>query len=234
MTVDFKTPGGLKIRLNARYFFCRLIGLSTQEMYHISDEAMCNNEDMVFCVSQVESRCQFYALVRWIISMFFLFFCYDYTVAEYLFITVGACLIADFYTLISPKISKFLFSKIIFFIEHIIYTLLWKIWFIPALILIVTSVIMKNYIFILYYVGACAIYFIIENIIDFITRKCRGFGRDELRAFNVFYENLRIRESLKDFILDYSLKTSAYMDYLKDEHMRNFDEKYKINTQERG
>lgn len=126
--INFKTPTGLKIRLNHRYFFCQL----TKPDRCYTDEEIVNNDTMYNATANIESMfliptmlVQVFALVAIVFKLSIPVFCIS-SVALFLFGCIWRCSKQDF-----------LLSTILLFFATL-YKTLWCVWYIALIILIFT------------------------------------------------------------------------------------------------
>lgn len=189
----FKTPSGLKIRLNHRYFFYQLI----KPDRHYTDEEIVNNDTMYNATANIEST---FLIPTMLVQVFVLFaiifnlsipvFCVS-SVALFLFGCIWRCSKQDF-----------LLSTILLFFATL-YKILWVAWYIA---LIVLAFILKSTYLIIPYIAVrciCFVFELLQNVlITNITRKKYGvpFNDTEICAFRLFHRLSKSSLKLSDYI----------------------------------
>ena len=222
--LNFKTPSGLKIRLNHRYFFCQLI---KPDRYY-TDEEIVNNDTMYNAIANIESvfliptmLIQVFALFAIIFKLSIPVFCVS-SVALFLFGCIWRCSKQDF-----------LLSTILLFFATL-YKMLWGAWYITLIVLVFTlncTYLIIPYIAIRF---ICFIAEILQNcLISSITHKKYGvpFNDTEICAFRLFHMFSESKLKLSDYIELYvstvcknkETPTCEKESVLKDEQLSLFD-----------
>ena len=124
--VNFKTPSGLKIRLNHKYFFCQLVN---PDRYY-TDEEIVYNDTMYNATVNIESMflipkmlIQIFALLAIVFNLSIPVFCIS-SVALFLFGCIWRCSKQDF-----------LLSTILLFFASL-YNMLWYVLHIALIVLV--------------------------------------------------------------------------------------------------
>ena len=194
---NFKTPSGLKIRLNHRYFFCQL----TKPDRYYTDEEIVNNDTMYNATANIESMfliptmlVQVFALFAIIFNLSIPVFCIS-SVALFLFGCIWRCSKQDF-----------LLSTILLFFATL-YKMLWGAWYIALVILVFTlncTYLIVPYIAIRF---ICFVVSLLQNsLISNITHKKYGvpFNDTEICAFRFFHRlsesDLRLSDYIKLYV----------------------------------
>ena len=195
--VNFKTPSGLKIRLNHRYFFYQL----TKPDRYYTDEEIVNNDTMYNATANIDVM---FLMPTMLIQMFALFavifhisipvFCVT-SAALYVFGCVWRCSKQDF-----------LISTVLLFFSTL-YKMLW--WLIYAVLIVLIFVLNGTYL-IVPYLGMRTLLFIFSlaenHVITNITMKKYGipFNDTEICAFRVFHmlseSNLKLSDYIKLYV----------------------------------
>lgn len=195
--VNFKTPSGLKIRLNHRYFFYQLTKLDR----YYTDEEIVNNDTMYNATANIETM---FLIPKMLVQVFALFaiisklsipvFCVS-SVVLFLFGCIWRCSKQDF-----------LLSTILLFFATL-YKMLWGAWYIALIILVFT---LNCTYLIVPYIAIRFICFVVEllqnSLISNITHKKYGipFNDTEICAFRVFHmlseSNLKLSDYIKLYV----------------------------------
>ena len=222
--LNFRTPSGLKIRLNHRYFFCQL----TKPDRYYTDEEIINNDTMYNATANIESMfliptmlIQVFALFTIIFNLSIPVFCIS-SVALFLFGCIWRCSKQDF-----------LLSTILLFFATL-YKMLWGALYVALIVLV--FVLNCTYL-IVPYIATRFICFVIEllqnSLISNITRKKYGvsFNDTEICAFRFFHRlsesSLRISDYIKLYISTVSenkeTPTDKKVSVSEDEQVSLFD-----------
>lgn len=178
--LNFKTPSGLKIRLNHRYFFCQL---TKPDRYYTEDEIV-NNDTMYNAVANIETMyliptmlIQVFSLVALIFHITTPVFCVI-TALLYAFGCVWRCLKQDF-----------LLSTVLMFFTTL-YKMLWWLFYISLVVLVF---ILSDIHLVIPYILIRITLFIFSMLANHIvlthTTKKYGmpFNDTEMCAFRVFH-----------------------------------------------
>lgn len=222
--LNFKTPSGLKIRLNYRYFFCQL----TKPDRYYTDEEIVNNDTMYNATANIESMfliptmlIQVFAIFAMIFNLSVPVFCIS-SAALFLFGCIWRCSKQDF-----------LLSTILLFFATL-YKMLWGAWYIALIVLVFTlncTHLIIPYIAIRF---VCFIAEILQNsLISNITHKKYGvpFNDTEICAFRFFHRlsesNLRLSDYIELYVStvceNKETPTCEKESVLKDEQLSLFD-----------
>lgn len=190
---NFKTPSGLKIRLNYRYFFYQLV---KPDRYY-TDEEIINDDTMYNATANIESifliptmLVQVFTLFAIIFNLSLPVFCIS-SVALFLFGCIWRCSKQDF-----------LLSTMLLFLATL-YKILWVVWYIALIVLAFT---LKSTYLIIPYIATRFICFVLEllqnSLISNITLKKYGvsFNDTEICAFRFFHRLSESSLKLSDYI----------------------------------
>lgn len=197
--LNFKTPSGLKIRLNHKYFFCQL----TKPDRYYTDEEIINNDTMYNATVNIETMfliptmlVQAFALLAVIFHTSIPVFCAS-TIALYVFGCIWRCSRQDF-----------LLSTILMFFATVYKILRW-LWYVALIVLALTFD--RTYLTVPY-IATRIVCFVIElvqnSLISNITYKKYGvpFNDTEICAFRVFHmlseSDLRFSDYIKCYVSD--------------------------------
>lgn len=200
VNINFKTPAGLKVRLNHRYFFYQL----TNADKPCTDEEMVYNDTMYGAVKNIESRfvvpaalLQTFCLFAVIFHMNTFVFC-SVSILLYIFGCIWRCLKQDF--LLSTLFS---FLSLLYI----------KLWWLCYLAMLILSFVLKSTYLIIPYIAVrivlCIFVFLQNNLILSESKKKYGtaFNDVELCAFRVFHAASKSNESFSDYIKQYYADT---------------------------
>lgn len=191
--INFKTPGGLKIRLNHRYFFCQLV---KPDRFYTDDEIV-NNDTMYNATANIESMfliptmlIQTLALFAVILHIDIPVFCV-LSVALYVFGCIWRCSKQDF-----------LLSTILLFFANV-YKMLWWLFYIVLTVLVFT--LNSKYLIFPYIITrvVCYVVALLQNFLILnITHKKYGvpFNDTEICAFRVFHLLSESNDNISDYI----------------------------------
>lgn len=194
--INFKTPQGLKIRLNHHYFFCQLV---KPERYY-TDEEITNNDTMYNATASIETVYLIPNMLIQFFSLFVIIFHFDvFTycsigIALYVFGCIWRCSKQDF-----------LISTTLYFIATIYKALYWLCYI--ALVVLV-FVLDCTYLIVPYIIIRLVlfVYGIFQNaVISSITKKKYGvsFNDTEMCAFVVFHLLSQSTDRISDYIQSY-------------------------------
>lgn len=193
---NFKTPSGLKIRLNCRYFFCQLI---KPDRYYTEEEII-NNNTMYDAVTNIESMHLIPIMLIQMLALFTVIFhiripvFYTSAMALFIFGCIWRCSKQDF-----------LLSTILLFFATL-YKMLWWIWY--AALIVLSFALNRTYIIVPYIVTRLicfAVELVQDHLISNITYKKYGvpFHDTEICAFRVFHLLSESDLKISDYIAQY-------------------------------
>lgn len=196
MNYNFITHHGLKVRLNAGYFYCQL----TQSDQPVTEQKLTDNEKMNSAISCVESMfCLPTALVQ-LFSIFAAIFHFDILVfcgicvALYMFGCLWRCCKQDYVL----NFILFLWASAYAYLRYLVYVALIILFFaLKSTYLIVPYIVVRAFL---------ALYELFQNrLILSYTRKKYGvpFNDTEICAFRVFKYITKTDGSMTDYIKDY-------------------------------
>lgn len=222
--INFKTPSGLKIRLNHRYFFCQL----TKPDRFYTDEEIVNSDTMYNATANIESMflipkmlVQVFTLLALVFHINIPVFCVI-SVSLFLFGCVWRCSKQDF-----------LLSTILLFFATL-YKMIWGVVYIALIVLVFT---LDDTYLIIPYIAIRFICFVIEllqnGLISNITQKKYGvpFNDTEICAFRVFHllseSNLRLSDYISLYVStvceNEETPTDEKVSVMEDEQLSSFD-----------
>lgn len=193
---NFKTPGGLKIRLNHQYFFWQLV---KPERYYTDDEIV-NNDAMYDATSSIETM---YLIPKMLIQ-FFSIFAVIFHIDAVTFCCVSS-LLYIFGCIWRCSKQDFLISVTL----HFLATLYKILWLLCGIVLIILTFVLNRTYLIVPYIVIRIILFVYEmlqnHIVLFLTKKKYGvpFNDTEICAFVVFHLLSHSTERLSDYISSY-------------------------------
>lgn len=194
--LNFKTPSGLKIRLNHRYFFYQL----TKTDKYCTEDEIVNNNTMYNATLNIESifiiptmLVQVFAILAVIFHISVPVFCIS-SVALYFFGCIWRCSKQDF-----------LLNTILLFFA----TLYKKLWWLYYVALIILTLALDSTYLIIPYIAIrvlCSVVALLQNsLISNITYKKYGmhFNDTEICAFRVFHTLSKSTLKISDYINHY-------------------------------
>ena len=195
-SINFKTPCGLKIRLNHRYFFYQIIAPDK----YCTDDEIVNNDIMYKATKDIENiyliptmLVQIFALLSAVFRMDVLVFCLCMT-ALYIFGCIWRCSKQDI-----------LLNTILTFFSNIYKT----IWWLFYIALIVLAILFNSMYLAIPYLAIrlllCLFSYIGNHIIETKTLKQYGtlFNDTEICAFRVFHRLSESKLKFSDYISQY-------------------------------
>lgn len=196
--INFKTPAGLKVRLNHRYFFYQLPGKDINKNY--TNDEIVDDEAMSCIVSRIELV---YLIPTALLQVFTIIALLMHMKASIF------CIIASILYLVGMIFRYFKTCYMVTDIMCILanfYRVTWWIFF--AIILVLAFVFDSKYLIIPYIAIriALAIFVFLQNyVILNITQKKFGipFNDTEMCAFRVFHDALNSEEKMFDYINRY-------------------------------
>lgn len=191
--INFKTPSGLKIRLNHRYFFCQLI---KPDRYY-TDEEIIDNDTMYNAVANIETM---YLIPTMLIQLFSLM-AFAFHIETQAF-CVGMVLLYAFGCVWRCSKQDFILSTILMFFT----TLYQMAWWIVYIALIAFIFLSGNTYFIVPYIVMRITLFIVSIIENHVilTHTMRKYGMPfndtEICAFRVFHLLSKRDLKMSDYI----------------------------------
>lgn len=196
--INFKTPAGLKVRLNHRYFFYQLPGKDINKNY--TNDEIVDDEAMSCIVSRIELV---YLIPVALLQIFTI-------IALLMHVKVGTfCIIASMLYLIGMMFRCFKNCYVLTDVMCVLtnfYRVTWWIFFVAILAL--AFVFDGKYLIVPYIAirAVLAIFVFLQNyVILNITQKKFGvpFNDTEVCAFRVFHDTLNSEEKMSDYIKRY-------------------------------
>lgn len=203
--INFKTPSGLKIRLNHRYFFCQLI---KPDRYY-TDEEIIDNDTMYNAVANIETM---YLIPTMLIQLFSLM-AFAFHIETQAF-CVGMVLLYAFGCVWRCSKQDFILSTILMFFTTL-YKMAW--WLIYVALILLAVLLNDTSLIIPYFVTRVALFVLSlvgNHVLLNITMKKYGmpFNDTEMCAFRVFHllsgSDLKMSDYIQQYITAIKLSGS--------------------------
>ena len=205
---NFKTPHGLKIRLNPKYFY----RLFTGETNNITEEKMVSHDKMYAAVASIEVMFQLTSALIFYYTVVACF--YKAPLTTYSTISSLLFIFGNVLRYIKPPL---LLSTILYFVVEI-YN---RIWFLPYLILAVVFIATKSLELFLCFIVIKIVGFVFEWIFDMFLRRYSmekykmPFGDTEYCAFRMFHHFLISEQKFSEFIKQYCYEEQSRSEGVK-------------------
>lgn len=194
--INFKTPSGLKIRLNHRYFFYQMTKIDKR----CTEDEIVNNSLMYNATKRIDSS---YIIPITLVQMFTIFaIIFHICIPTFCFVSVGLYVLGCIWRCL---IQDILLSNILIFFSSI-YKMLW--WLFYLALAICFFVFDGVYLIIPYIVTriVCCVFALLQNnLVSSVTHKKYGlpFNDTEICAFRVFRFLSKSSLKMEDYIRDY-------------------------------
>lgn len=194
--INFKTPNGLKVRLNHRYFFYQLVKADK----HYTDEEIINDDTMYNAVANIETM---YLIPTMLIQLFSLI-AFAFHIETQVF-CIGMALLYAFGCVWRCSKQDFILSTILMFFTTL-YQMAW--WLIYVALILLAVLLNGTSLIIPYFVTRVALFVLSlagNHVLLNITMKKYGmpFNDTEMCAFRVFHLLSGSDLKMSDYIQQY-------------------------------